>query len=103
MNLAVLTQKDVGLMDTFCAQTRADLQADPDALEFFNRFSSKENIAKLAEMQQLIREGYEPGGHRISALRGSLTAAGELLAAAFSSSFFMHTGRSNIGTSTICF
>ena len=85
-------------MDAFCVQTRADLEADPNALEFFNVFSSKENIAKLAETQQLIQEGYEPGGHRITALRSSLTAAGELLAVAVSSSFFMHTGRPNIGT-----
>jgi len=87
-------------MDAICVQTRADLEADPHALEFFNVFSSKENIAKLAEMRQLIQEGYEPGGHRITALRGSLTAAGELLAVAFSSSFFMHTGRPNIGAFT---
>ncbi len=87
-------------MDAFCVQTRADLEKDPKALEFFNVFSSRENIEKLAEMQQLIREGYEPGGHRITALRSSLTAAGELLEAAVSSSFFMHTGQPNIGTFT---
>jgi hypothetical protein len=88
------------MMDAFCVQTRADLEKDPKALEFFNVFSSRENIEKLAEMQQLIREGYEPGGHRITALRSSLTAAGELLEAAVSSSFFMHTGQPNIGTFT---
>jgi hypothetical protein len=84
-------------MDTLCVQTRADLQADPNALEFFNTFSSKENISKLHEMQQQIQEGYEPGGHRISALRGCLVTAGDILAAAFSGSFFTHIGRSNIG------
>jgi hypothetical protein len=94
----VLDQKDVEVMDAFCARTRADLEADPNALEFFNTFSSKENVSKITEMRQLIQEGYEPGGHRITALRGSLTIAGEILAAAYSSSFFTHIGRTNIGS-----
>jgi hypothetical protein len=84
-------------MDALCVQTRADLEADPNALEFFNIFFSKQNVSKMKDLQQQIREGYEPGGHRMSALRGSLAAAADILAAAFSGSFFSHTGRSNIG------
>lgn len=91
------------MMDAFCVQTRADLEADPNALEFFNVFFSKENVSKMKDLQQQIREGYEPGGHRMSALRGSLAAAADILAAAFSGSFFSHTGRSNIGAFAVFF
>jgi hypothetical protein len=93
----VLTRRDIDLMDSLCAQTRADLKADPNALEFFNTFSSKENIQKLQYLQQKISEGYEPGGHRVTALRASLLTAGQLLATACSSLFFTHTSRTNIG------
>ena len=91
------------MMDAFCVQTRADLEADPNALEFFNVFFSKENVSKMKDLQQQTREGYEPGGHRMSALRGSLAAAADILAAAFSGSFFSHTGRSNIGAFAVYF
>jgi hypothetical protein len=97
MSLTVLNPENVDMVDALCVQTRADLEADPNALEFFNTFSSKENVSKMKEMQQQIQEGYEPGGHRMTALRGSLATAGDILAAAFSGSFFSHTGRSNIG------
>jgi hypothetical protein len=88
-------------MDAFCAQTRADLEADPNAMEFFNIFSSKENVSNMIGMQKLIQEGYEPGGHRITALRSSLPVAGEMLAAAYSGSFFSHIGRTNIGVCSL--
>jgi hypothetical protein len=91
------------MMDAFCVQTRADLEADPNALEFFNVFFSKENVLKMKDLQQQIREGYEPGGHRMSALRGSLAAAADILAAAFSGSLFSHIGRSNIGAFLVFF
>jgi hypothetical protein len=98
MFAAVLDRQDVDIMDALCAQTRTELAEDPNALEFFNTFSSKENVAKCDDMKLQVQEGYEPGGHRMSALRGSLATAGELLAVAFSSSFFEHTGRQKIGT-----
>jgi len=97
MFFAVLDRQDVDIMDALCAQTRTELAEDPNAMEFFNTFSSKENVAKCDDMKRQIQEGYEPGGHRISALRGSLGTAGELLAIAFSNSFFTHTSRKKIG------
>ena len=96
MFVAVLNQKDVDIMDALCAQTRTELAEDPNAMEFFNTFSKK-NVAKCDDIMRQIQEGYEPGGHRISALRGSLATAGELLAIAFSNSFFTHTSRPKIG------
>jgi hypothetical protein len=97
MFLSVLDRQDIDIMDTLCAQTRMELAEDQNAMEFFNTFSSKENVAKCDDMKRQIREGYEPGGHRISALRSSLATAGELLAIAFSNSFFTHTSRTKIG------
>ena len=97
MLLTVLARQDIDIMDALCAQTRAQLAQDPNAMEFFNTFSTVANISKCDDMQRQIQEGYEPGGHRITALRGSLATASELLSIAFSNSFFIHTGRPFIG------
>jgi hypothetical protein len=93
----VLARQDVDVMDELCAQTRVQLKEDPNAMEFFNSFSSAENIGMCDDIKRQVREGYGPGGHRISALRESLAGAGELLAVAFSNSFFAHIARPAIG------
>ena len=95
--LAVLAPQDFDIMDKLCAQTRVQLKEDPNAMEFFNSFSSVENIGVCDDIKRQMAEGYEPGGHRITALRGSLASAGELLAVAFSNSFFTHSARPAIG------
>ena len=84
-------------MDELCAQTRVQLKEDPNAMEFFNSFSSAENIGMCDDIKRQVGEGYEPGGHRVTALRDSLATAGELLAVAFSNSFFTHVARPAIG------
>lgn len=97
--LTVLASQDIDIMDALCAQTRVQLAEDPNAMEFFNTFSTASNISKCDDMKRQIREGYEPGGHRMTALRGSLATASELLSIAFSNSFFTRTGRPFIGNS----
>jgi hypothetical protein len=95
--LAVLAPQDLDIMDKLCAQTRVQLKEDPNAMEFFNSFSSAENIGVCDDIKRQMEEGYEPGGHRVTALRDSLASAGELLAVAFSNSFFSHSARPTIG------
>jgi hypothetical protein len=95
--LAVLAPQDFVIMDELCAQTRVQLKEDPNAMEFFNSFSSAENIRLCDDIKRQMAAGYEPGGHRVTALRDCLASAVDFLAIAFSNSFFSHSARTTIG------